>query len=237
MCAFRRRSTINTLLGISLVIAAEPSRLAARQVGDTTPVAAAAPADSFLRLVPTRDTADIQREITAAVQRRMRAEAAIQQFTELRSGTQLHVEDMKRRINGIGDRVSAAKKEKRDADRVRLEAERKAAERQKEMLERHVALRAAEMELQKKQAEAAELERKALELEVQLSLKRTDPARPALGTVERASYDQVLRELERQELEAQRAAVSKAADATSSQKNIVERQLEILEAQNKVVRD
>jgi len=225
------------LFGLSIVITAGPSRLAALQVGDTTPAAAAAPVDSFLRLVPTRDTADIQREITAAVQRRMRAEAAIKRFTDLRSGTQLRVDDMKRRINGIGDRVSAAKKEKRDADRVRLEAERKAAEREKALLERHVALRAAEMDLQKKQAEAAELERKALELEMQLSLKRTDPARPALGTVERASYDQILRDLERQELEAQRAAVSKMADATNSQKNIVERQLEILEAQGKVVND
>jgi hypothetical protein len=235
MCAFSRRSTLTTLLAISIVIAAGSSRLAAQQVGDTT--LAAAPVDSFLRLVPTRDTADIQRDIAAAVQRRMRAEAEIRRYTELRSGTQLRVDDMKRRINGIGDRVGAAKKEKRDADRIRLEAERKAAERQKDMLERHVALRAAEMELQKKQAEAAELERKALELEIQLSLKRTDPARAALGTVERASYDQVLRDLERQELEAQRAAVSKAADAVSSQKNIIERQLEILEAQSKVVND
>src|SRR5262249_19757566 len=148
----------------ALIVVAGP-RMAAAQVRDTTtPVKA--PADSFLLLVATRDTADIHRDITAAVQRRTQAEEAIQRFNELRSGTQLHVDEMKRRIDGIKDRVNAAKKEKRDADRVRLEAERKAAERQKEMLERHVDLRTAEVDLQKKRAEAAELERKALELEV-----------------------------------------------------------------------
>jgi chromosome segregation ATPase len=229
------RSKIGKWLTAYLVIAAGPSRLEAQQADSVTPAPTVAQADSFLLLVPNRDTADVQREIGAAVQRRMRAEASLQRFVELRSGTQLRVDDMKRRIDAIGERANAAKKEKREADRTRLEAERKAAEREKSLLERRVALRAAEMEVQKKQSEAAELERKALELEVQLALKRADPARPAPGTVVRASYDQVLSDLERQVLEAQRAAVAKAVDATSSQKDVVERRLEILEAQRKVV--
>jgi hypothetical protein len=220
-------------LGFSL-LAAAPVRMAAQQAdGAATPATPAV--DSFFTLVPNRDTADIQREIGATVQRRAMAENAVQRLVQLRSGTQLRVDDMKRRIDGINDRLKAAKKEKRDADRGRLDAERKAAEREEELWERRVSLRDAEVAVQKKEAESAELNRKALELEMQLALKRRDPARPAAGTVERAGFDQVLADLERQVLQAQRGAASKAAEVADAQKNIVERRLAILEAQRSVV--
>jgi flagellar hook-basal body complex protein FliE len=233
------------LLALGFVLTTGATRVTAQQTDSsasaaapaaaTVPAVSSAATDSLLSVVPNRDTAETQREIGTTVQRRAATENAIQRLTQLRSGTQLRVDDMKRRIDGVNDRLKAAKKEKRDADRGRLEAERKALEREKELLERRVALREAEIAVKKKESEGAELERKALELEVQLWLKRSDPTRPAAGTVERASFDQVLSDLERQVLEAQRAAAAKAADVADGEKSVVERRLGILEAQRSVV--
>jgi len=226
------------------VVAGTPGLAIAQQTdsaaaGAAAAVPSAAPApttgDSFSILVPNRDTADIQREIGATIQRRAMSENAVQRLVQLKSGTQLRVDDMKRRIDGLNDRIKAAKKEKRDADRGRLEAERKAAEREQQLWERRVSLRDAEVAVQRKTAESAELDRRALELEMQLALKRRDPARPAAGTVDRASFDQVVTDLERQVLEGQRAAAAKAAELADAEKNIVERRLGILEAQRTVV--
>lgn len=202
----------------------------------TDSVAMPAVSDSLLQLVTPRDTMTIQQEVNAAVQRRATAENARLQAEGLRGGAQLRIEDMKRAISAINDRMNLAKKEKRDADVVKLTPQRAAAESEKALLERRASLRDAEIDLQKKRAENADLERKTLELELQLVLKRAaKPAPSGNGTLERRDYDQGTADLEQRILEAQRTYAASLGDVADREKKVVERRLALLQAQRKVV--
>ena len=105
----------------------------------------------------------------------------------------------------------------------------------KELLERRRSLREAEIDLERKRGEAADLSRKALELELQLVLKRMERTPRLLSAAEKASFDQVVGDLQRRTLEAQRSQAAKAADVADREKKIVEHRLAILQAQQKII--
>lgn len=207
---------------------------AAPAVAALDSVAMPAVSDSFLVLVAPRDTGIIKQDVNAAVQRRATAENARMQSEGLRGGAQLRIEDMKRTISSINDRMSLAKKEKRDADVAKLAPQKVRAETEKALLERRASLREAEIDLQKKRAENADLERKMLELELQLALKRgMKPANNA-GNLERRDYDQGTADLEQRYLETQRSYASSLGQVADGEKRFVERRLQLLQAQRKV---
>ena len=191
--------------------------------------------DSFLMLVAPRDTITIKRQLRTAVEAKTQAENRRQQAETMRLGARGRIESKKVEMVRIKERIALAKKENRDADRLGLEAERKAAEREKGLLERREQLRQAEIELETSRAEFAGLNQRALELELQLAVRRAGRSRTPIGGAGGASLDRVIGELEKQTLEAQREQSLYSTEVAEREIKVVDRRLELLEAQQKVL--
>jgi hypothetical protein len=191
--------------------------------------------DSFVMLVPPRDSSTIKKEIRAAASAAAAAEKARQHAETMRLGASSRIEFKKVEIGRIKERINIAKKENREADRVGLEAERKAAEREIDLLKRREELRDAETILGTKRAELASLTKQALELELQLAIRRAGRRRAPVGGAGGASLDQVIGELEKQTLEAQRAQAAAGIEVSDQEIRVIDSRLEMLEAQQKVL--
>ena len=217
---------------LSTMLIALPPALHAQSKGG-----GAAPSgfDSFIMLVPPRDSASIKKQIRATAAAVQDAEKARQQAETMRLGATSRIEFKKVEIVRIKDRINVAKKENREADRVGLEAERKAAEREIELLKRREELRQAETELESKRAEFASLTKRSLELELQLAVRRAGRLRTPKGGAGGASLDQVIGELEKQTLEAQREQAAASIEVSDQEIRVLDRRLELLDAQQKVL--
>jgi hypothetical protein len=191
--------------------------------------------DSFLLLVSPRDTTAIKRSLRSATEARTLAENRRQQAETMRLGARARIEAKKVEIVRIKERVNVAKKENREADRVGLEAERKAAEREIDLLEVREELRQVETDLETKRAELADLTQKALQLELQLATRRAGRSRAPVGGAGGASLDRVIGELEKQTLEAQRAQAYASLDVSDSEVKVIDRRLDLLDAQQRVL--
>lgn len=192
--------------------------------------------DSFLVAVPIRDTSDIQREIGAAAQARTQADNDRARAEGLKQSARARIARKKGEINAIDSRTKVAKNEKRSADLIALEADKKAAEREKDLIERRESLRDADIELAKKRGELADARRQALELELQLAVRRIDRERAGSpGGPGGARAEQVLSDIEMRTLEAQQKEAEKSKEVADRQKRIIERRRQILEAQRKLI--
>ncbi len=191
--------------------------------------------DSFIMLVPPRDSTTLKKQIRAVTDAGNTAEKGRQVAETMRLGASSRIEFKKVEISRIKERISLAKKENREADRVGLEAERKAAEREIELLKRREELREAEIVLETKRAELAGLTKQALELELQLAVRRAGRRRAPVGGAGGASLDRVIGELEKQTLEAQRAQAAAAIDLSDQEIRVIDRRLEMLDAQQRVL--
>jgi hypothetical protein len=191
--------------------------------------------DSFIMLVAPRDTITIKKQIRAAADALAAAEKGRQVAETMRLGASSRIEFKKVEINRIKERINLAKKENREADRVGLEAERKAAEREIELLRRREELRDAETVLETKRADLASLTKQALELELQLAIRRAQRRRAPIGGAGGASLDRVIGELEKQTLEAQRAQAAAGIDLSDQEIRVLDRRLEMLDAQQRVL--
>jgi hypothetical protein len=191
--------------------------------------------DSFIMLVPPRDSISIKKQLRTAIEAEATAETRRQQAETMRLGARARIESKKVEIVRIKDRINVAKKENREADRVGLEAERKAAEREIDLLAVREELRQAEIELEAERAELAGLTKKALELELQLAIRRVGRLRTRVGGTGGASKDRVIGELEKQTLEAQRAQAASSIKVADREIHVLDRRLELLEAQQAVL--
>jgi hypothetical protein len=219
------RSSILLVLGL---LAASP---AVAQRKATTPRGF----DSFIMLVPPRDSTAVKKQLRTAVEAVASAETRRLQAETMRLGATARIESKKVAIVRIKERIDLAKRENRDADRLGLEAERKAAEREIELLKRREELRQAEIELETQRAELAALTRRALELELQLATRRAGRSRGPVGGAGGASLDRVIGELEKQTLEAQRAQAASNIEVADREIRMIDRRLELLDAQQKVL--
>jgi hypothetical protein len=219
-------------IAILLILIAVPPALTAQSKGGGVGPSGF---DSFIMLVPPRDSVTIKKHIRVTAAAIAAAEKARQQAETMRLGATSRIEFKKVEIVRIKDRISLAKKENREADRVGLEAERKAAEREIELLKRREELRQAETELESKRAEFADLTKRALELELQLSVRRAGRLKSPVGGAGGASLDRVIGELEKQTLEAQRVQAAAGMDVADQEIRVLDRRLELLDAQQKVL--
>jgi len=191
--------------------------------------------DSFIMLVAPRDTITLKRQLRSAADAVSQAESRRQQAETMRLGARGSIEAKKVDIGRLKERSALAKKEGREADRLGLEAERKAAERERGLLERREGLRQAESELEASRAELAALTQKALQLELQLAVRRAGRARAPIGGAGGASLDRVIGELEKQTLEAQREQSAYTSVVADREMKVIDRRLELLEAQQKIL--
>ena len=191
--------------------------------------------DSFLLLVTPRDSMTIKRSLKAAVEAGTLAESRRQQAETMRLGARARIEAKKVEILRIKEKVSIAKKEDREADRVGLEAERKAAEREIDLLKVREGLRQVETDLETKRAELAGITQKALQLELQLAIRRAGRSRAPAGGAGGASQDRVIGELEKQTLEAQREQAASIIEVADREIRVLDRRLDLLDAQQRVL--
>jgi hypothetical protein len=198
---------------------------------NATPIAS----DSFLALVPPRAPAEISGEIEAARQAYASADQAEKRALALHSGADARIQARKQMISATDGRKKLAQREKREAEVTALEAEKQALEREKELLERRKSLREAEIDVARKARELAALRRQALELEQQLMLKRAEQSGVQGVGPEAARANQVLGDLERATLEAQKKRVEKEKDVVEREKRVIERRIAILAAQRGVI--
>jgi len=170
---------------LALVLLAAPRVLTAQKAVSAKkaiPQATAATGfDSFLLLVSPRDTITIKKSLRAATEAETLAETRREQGETMRLGALAKIEAKKVEIGRLKERINSAKKENRDADRLGLEAERKAAEREIELLKGREELRRAEIEFEIRRADLAALTAKALQLELQLAIRRAGRIRARVG--------------------------------------------------------
>jgi hypothetical protein len=191
--------------------------------------------DSFVMLVPPRDTNTIKKLVRASEHEVAAAEKTRQQAETMRLGATSRIEFKKVAIVRLKERIALAKKEGREADRVGLEAERKAAEREIDLLKRREELRDAEAVLEIQRSQLASLTKQSLELELQLARRRASRRRNTLGAAGAASLERVIGELEKQTLEAQRAQAASSMDVADQEIRVIDRRLDLLDAQQKVL--
>ena len=190
--------------------------------------------DSFLVVVPIRDTLEIQRDLGSALQAKTQAELDKSRAESLRSSARVRITRKEGELNTIKQRLKAANTEKRTTDAAALEADRKAAEEDLRLLERREALRDAEIDLEKKREEWAEARRKALELELQLTVRRLAQDRAGNPDTTDVLTRKLLGDLEKRTLEAQQDEVDQSKGVADRQQVIIKRRLEILEAQQSI---
>jgi hypothetical protein len=191
--------------------------------------------DSFLVVVPLRDTSAIQRDIAAAAQAQSQAGQDRVRAEGLKQSARARMERKKVEIEGIERQKKVFKEQKRSAaDIAALEADKKAAEQEKDLIERRESLRDAEIELEQKRSEMLVLRRQALDLELQLANRRLDRQRAGNpGGPAGARIQQVLNDIEKRTLEAQQKEVEKSKEVADRQNKIIQRRQQILEAQTK----
>ena len=224
---------------LALVLLAAPGALTAQKTASVKKVApdTSAPSrfDSFLLLVTPRDTITIKKSLKAATDAETLAETRRGQAETMRLGALASIEAKKVEIGRLKERINAAKKENRDADRLGLEAERKAAEREIELLKVREELRRAEIEFEIRRADLAALTGKALQLELQLATRRAGRLRTPVGGAGGASLDRVIGELEKQTLDAQREQAAASINVAQTEMTVIDRRLELLNAQQRVL--
>jgi hypothetical protein len=206
----------------------------------TTAPAPAAPAArrsvaeamGFIDVLPTRSADRIRNDLESAKADEREADARLSDASAQRSQTKAMVEVKKQEISTLKARIKLAEKQKQESDKIALQAEQKVAERQKQFLERREALHGSEIDqakAAKKQAQAAQT---ALQLEQQLAGRRADRAQGAgVDPAATLRQDEVIRELERKTLEAQRSQAEAANDVASRDQDIAKRRLELYQAQ------
>jgi hypothetical protein len=223
----------STVLALLLMVG--PGVLTAQRSVQATPKAPASGFDSFIMLVPPRDSLTIKKNLRAAGEAEAVAETRRQQAETMRLGARSTIESKKVQIGRLKERIAVAKKEGREADRLGMEAERKAAEREIDLLKRREELRQAEIDLEATRAEQASLTAKALQLELQLAIRRAGRGRAPVGGAGAASLDRVIGELEKQTLEAQRLQAASNIEVADREINVIDRRLWLLDAQERVL--
>jgi hypothetical protein len=184
----------------------------------------------FIDVIPVRSPDRIRTEIEAARAASREADARTTESSSQQAQTKAMVDVKKQELSTLGARIKLAEKQKAETDKITLEAEKKVAERQKQFLERRQALHGAELDRAKAGKKLASAQQKALELELQLSQRHADRAAVSDPAVALRS-DQVIRELERKTLEAQRQQADAAKDVAARDEDIAKRRLDLYQAQ------
>ena len=212
--------------------AAQPAPAAAVAMPAAPSRAAVLSTLGFVEILRPRPADRIQRAIEEAKGDLREAEAEYSEQQELESQVKAMVEVKKQEVSTLDAQRKLAEKSKQEAEVATFEAEKKDAERHKQFLERRVSLHQAEKDAAKARKNLAESTRKALELELQLSNRRADRDRTAPSDHAAAMRNEnVVRDLERKVLEAQRVEAEREKQVADKHQDIAKRRLELYQAQ------
>jgi hypothetical protein len=198
----------------------------------TNPAANQANALSSLGLVEIlipRPAGRLQRKIEETKLDMMEADSEIKQRQGLEDQVKAMAEVKKQEISTLDAQRKLAEKAKNDAEVASFEAEKRDAERHKQFLDKQVSLHQAEKETAKARKSLAEATQKALELELQLTNRRGERSSGDAAVTMR--NDNVIRDLERKTLEAQRLQADREKQVAERHQDIAKRRLELYQAQ------
>ena len=194
--------------------------------------AAALSSLGFVELLSPRPPERIQRAIEQAGIDQREAEAEYSEQQGLESQVKAMVNVKKQEVSTLDAQRKLAEKSKQEAEVASFEAEKKDAERHKQFLERRVSLHEAEKDAARARKNLAESTQKALELELQLANRRADRDRTAsTDAAATMRHENVMRDLERKVLEAQRVQAEREKQVADKHQDIAKRRLELYQAQ------
>ncbi len=198
--------------------------------------AAALSSLGFVQILSPRSPDRIQRAIEDAKLDQREAETEYSEQQALESQVKAMVEVKKQEVSTLDAQRKLAEKSKQEAEVATFEAEKKNAERHKQFLEKRVSLHQAEKDAAKARKSHAEATQKALELELQLANRRADRDRTAAtDAAATMRHENVIRELERKVLEAQRVEADREKQVADKHQAIAKRRLELYQAQGAAV--
>ena len=229
-----------TVQGYAPAEAAPVPEAAPAPAPTAAPVAAPAPGSraaalsslGFVEILSPRPSDRIQRELEEARLDQREAEAEIADRQGLEEQVKAMVEVKKQEISTLDAQRKLAEKSKQEAEVASFEAEKKDAERHKQFLEKRVSLHQAEKDAARARKNLAESTQKALQLELQLANRRAERDRTAAADAAVAlRHENVIRELERKVLEAQRVQAEREKQVADKHQDIAKRRLELYQAQ------
>jgi len=196
------------------------------------------PLDSGIVLIPLRSLDEIQADIADAKNRLSVAEARVPVVEGAEKQAQMQIDPWAKQIDLVKAKVDVARNEKNESAKTALEAEKNALERQKNLAENNHDLRKAETDLAKAHSEWIATQLRAWEFEQELAMKRIERealVKSGTTTIGLAAVDQVVRNLERKALGAQKDEADKSGNRADKEKNIVSKRIKILETQDKIM--
>jgi hypothetical protein len=238
------QGTSDTVQGYAPAEAAPAPEPAPAPAAPAAPAAAAAAAITasgqadalkslgFLEILTPRPAERIKQEIEQTKLDASEADAEIKRLQGVEDQVKAMVQVKKQEASTLDAQKKMAEKAKNEAEVASFEAEKKDAERHKQFLEKRVALHHAEKETAKARKDLAEATRKSLELELQLTNRRGE--RQLAGSSDAAvalRHDNVIRELERKVLDAQRVQADREKQVAERHQDIARRRLELYQAQ------
>jgi hypothetical protein len=209
--------------------AAAPVAAAASATNPAANQANALSSLGFVEILIPRPAGRLQREIEETKLDMMEADSEIKQRQGLEDQVKAMAEVKKQEISTLDAQRKLAEKAKNDAEVASFEAEKRDAERHKQFLDKQVSLHQAETETAKARKSLAEATRKALELELQLTNRRGERSSGDAAVTMR--NDNVIRDLERKTLEAQRLQADREKQVAERHQDIAKRRLELYQAQ------
>jgi hypothetical protein len=209
--------------------AAAPVAAAASATNPAADQANALSSLGFVEILIPRPADRLHREIEETKLDMMEADSEIKQRQGLEDQVKAMAEVKKQEISTLDAQRKLAEKAKNDAEVASFEVEKRDAERHKQFLDKQVSLHQAEKETAKARKSLAEATQKALELELQLTNRRGERSSGDAAVTMR--NDNVIRDLERKTLEAQRLQADREKQVAERHQDIAKRRLELYQAQ------
>lgn len=186
-------------------------------------------------IVPQRSAEDIQDDLNAAEKRMQQTDKAIDQAKARIKESEGWITTQKSEQDALKAKINAAKKEKREPDKLALEAQQKQLELVEDYLKKWKAIREAELDVAQAQKDLLNSEMKVYRSESDLKnkvdrIKTAGPQDPNLGKI-------VLDATQTGEdtLKAMETMASKNEDVAGRMKRLAERRLELAQARNKLM--
>ena len=186
-------------------------------------------------IVPPRNSEDIQEDRSAAEKDMQQIDKAIPDAQARIKEADGWMAKLKVEMDGVKTKINAAKKDKRDADKVTLEAQQKQLQLVEDYLKKMKAIREAELDLAKAQKDLVTSELKTYQAESDLqkkaaAMKATDPKAPGAA---KAVLDAA--QAGENTLKVMKDMASKNEDVAGRAKRLADRRLELVQARNKLL--
>ncbi|NNF08610.1 MAG: hypothetical protein HKN21_17745 [Candidatus Eisenbacteria bacterium] len=233
---FKNALVLTVLAGVLSV----PSPQSAQAVPLTQVLAPSADDATFISLVPAREKSQVERERDDAREFRSRAQDGQKMAKDAKSQMETQMDIKKKEIEVVKAQKKAAEKEKKEAEKIKYEADIKSKELELKLLEKRKEMRDTEAKLADAYRHVADSHMKALDRELDLISKRkqwmelmnegetADPAK--LQKLELS-----VRDLETKVLKAQIDTANRQSSATDKEKEVFEKRLKVVEAQNAIL--